>query len=146
MIDHVWTVLCSRSVIDQDSNNITLFEVLEQLTITGPPLVTGEVGVVPIACELVTLWSRTRDNQASRGYGRAVLLSPSETVIREQEYDIDLTVHARTRHRVRLHGLPIQEAGRYRFRVDVRDEGEREWRTVASVPLEVVLAPAETQA
>src|SRR3990170_8918177 len=142
MIDHIWTVLCTKSAIDRTSNNISLFEVLEQITATGAAVDAEGVAMLPVTCELVTLWSRSRDNQPCRGRARLILLSPTDAVINETEYDVDLTVYERTRHRTGINGIPVREWGRYHLRVLVRDEGEADWRTVASVPLHIILEPA----
>ena len=34
MIDHIWTVLCLRAVIDVDSQNVSIQNVLEELNLT----------------------------------------------------------------------------------------------------------------
>ncbi len=34
MIDHVWTVICSRAVIDADSNILSLQSIIEQIEIS----------------------------------------------------------------------------------------------------------------
>jgi hypothetical protein len=139
MINHIWTVLCSKSITDQESNNISLLEVLEQLTIVGPPIPS----VVPVRFEVVTLWGRSDADQPSRGHARLLFLTPSDTVIGEHEYDIDLSVYQRYRTRTVMTGLPVQEAGRHHFRVQLRDEGETEWRDVANIPLQVLLETSE---
>lgn len=139
MINHIWTVLCSKSITDQESNNISLLEVLEQLTIAGPPT----PGVVPVRFEVVTLWGRSDTDQPSRGHARLLFLTPSDTVTGEHEHDIDLSVYQRTRNRTLMTGLPVQETGRHHFRVQLRDEGETEWRDVADIPLQVSLEPSE---
>jgi hypothetical protein len=70
MIDHVWTILCSRAVIDRDTNNMSLLEVIEQLTLgDASPPVEGE-GLAPIQLELVTLWTR-REMMNQRAGGLA---------------------------------------------------------------------------
>jgi hypothetical protein len=137
MINHIWTVLCSRSIIDSETNNITLFEVLEQLTLAGPPL-AREIAI-PLHFEVVSLWSRARDDQPSRGRARLLLITPSGTVVKNQEYDIDLSVYSRSRTRVRVIGLPVPEAGHHQFCVQLRVEEETEWRDVAKIPLQIVL-------
>lgn len=139
MIDHIWTVLCTKSAIDRDSNNISLFEVLEQITAKGPAMGAEELAMIPVNCELVTIWSRSRDNRPCRGRGHLIFLSPTDAVMKEVEYDVDLTVHVRVRHRIGINGLAVREWGRHHFRVEVQDEGEQQWRTVSSVPLHILL-------
>ena len=141
MITHVWSVLCSRSVIDTESNNITLVEILEQITLQGLPPTQGDrEGVVPIHVELVTLWSRTRIDQPGQSRARTTFIRPSGPLTESvQEYPIDLREHRRLRQRTRLAGLTIREPGFHAFRVEYLDLARNEWSTVAEIPLEVAI-------
>lgn len=136
MIEHIWTVICSRSIINKETNNITLFEVLEQLNLMEPPLPLpeGTIGGIPIIFEVVTLWNRSND-EPTMGRARLQLLTPSGSVINEHEYSIDLTDHSRARAKTQVVGLPVQEFGRHQFRMQLWDEDNNQWRDVTSVPL-----------
>lgn len=140
MIVHVWTVLCSRSIIDDKSNNISLIDVLEQLAIIGF-LPT----VVPITFEVVNLWARSDVDQPSRGQARLRFLDPSGHIRGEHEYEVDLSAHQRSRTGIAIAGLPVQEAGHHHFLVQLWDEGEAEWRDVVRIPLEILFEPSERQ-
>jgi len=59
------------------------------------------------------------------------------TLLKSLEYEIDLSVHERTRMRTRIAGLPIVGAGRYIFHLEYRNEGETDWKDAAKVPLVV---------
>lgn len=142
MIDHVWTVLCSRSVTDKDTNNINLLEVIEQVTIIGTPPPEGQEGIVPIPLEVVTLWTRTRDDQSARGRARIKFVRPSGVLDRAtNEIDVDLTTHKRTRNSMKISGLPISEQGRHGFTVELWKDETQTWAEVASIPLEVGFSP-----
>lgn len=140
MIDHVWTVVCSRAVIDQDSNNVSLQNVVEQLNISGEP---GHV-VIPMSLDIVTLWARAKVEAPARGRARVTFLSPSGVATDSPfEYDIDLSEHRRYRSRGRVQPLHIEEAGRHAFRVELQKEHETGWHQVASIPLEISFTPPE---
>jgi hypothetical protein len=143
---HIWSVLCTKAVIDRDSNNITLFEVIEQFTVKLPetPPEGGE-GVIPAIFELVTLWARDYDDQPEVGQARVVLVRPNGLIDDKgaRPYEADLTAHRRTRQRMKYAGLLVREAGRHVFRVELR-HGDA-WREVAAVPL-VVNINVEQQA
>lgn len=145
MITHVWSVLCLQSIINEHTKNISLIEVLEQLTITGPPLPEGQEGAVPITFDVVSLWTREPDSQPARGSARLSLLSPTNSVIKgDVEYAVDLPDPVlRTRTVTRITGLPFRRAGIYHFRIQLREEGEAEWRDVAIIPLQIVIQPLE---
>jgi len=135
MIDHVWSVLCSHAVIDRDTNNVSIHNVLEQLNVVGEP---APDLAIPIAFEVVTLWARTTPDIAAQGTERVTMIDPQENSTTLSTLKINLAETERTRHRVIGRGLPASQPGRYRFRVDMQLEGEIEWRQVAVVPLTVV--------
>ena len=141
MIDHVWTVVCSRSVIDRDSNNVSLQNVIEQLSLRVEPVPEG---VCPIPLHVVTLWARTDLDVPARGYVRLTFLSPSsDALIGPLEAEIDLVDYRRHRTRAGFAVLPLRESGRYVFLVELRIEDEDEWQQVAAIPLEVNFVPPE---
>jgi len=144
MIDHVWTVVCSQAVIDRDTNNVSLHNVAEQITIQDRPDPDASA-LIPL--EVVTLWARSDLSIPSRGQGRFTFVSPSgKTKVGPTLFDIDLSEYRRYRTRTRLRVLPVGEPGRYIFRVDYKDENGQRWRKVAAVPLEVTFeSPEESE-
>lgn len=142
MIDHVWTVVCSRAVIDSVSNNMSLHDVIEQLTIRDEPRPDG---MLPIQLEVATLWARSDFDAPSQGCGRFTLLSPSGIVAPPFDFDVDLSKFKRTRTRLVYQGFPAREPGRHIFRVELQNEGETEWHQVAATPLEVIFVPPEAE-
>jgi hypothetical protein len=44
---------------------------------------------------------------------------------------------------VRFTSLPLAEAGRHYFRVELKNEGEEEWHEVAAVPLTLAFKPED---
>lgn len=135
MINHAWSVLCSKSAIDRETNTLNLFDVIEQITGKDVNLPS----TAPLPLELVSLWTRADLNRGARGQARLIVLEPNTNQREPKELSIDLTEFHRLRTRLRMGGFRITERGQYIFRVDLRVEGQDEWREVARVPLEVVL-------
>ena len=143
MIDHVWTVLCSRAVIDKDSNNASLETALEIVTVMGAPLPQA---MLPIPFDVMTAWIRADPDIPCRGKMRLVFVLPSgETFGSPIEAEIDLTGNERHRQKVHFPGLPVAEAGRHIARVELQNEGESEWHQVAAVPLTIIFKPPEEE-
>jgi hypothetical protein len=140
MVDHIWTVFCTRSVIDKGSNNISLFEVLEKISVVGE--VQGgkdnkeATPVIPVNAHLVTLWARENPSVPEKGRARIIFESPSQKPLFKTNYEINLTSGLRTRTRGNISALPVPESGWYRFSVEL-STGSGSWQKVASVPLEV---------
>jgi len=141
----IWAVLCQTSVIDKETNNLSLFNVIEEITIpaeppTGPvegqPVLQGIAAVV----DIVTLWARSNPDVPERGYGRLQFSSPSDQGVMIPrvlgEYEVDLSRYLRLRHRTRMAGFPITGQGMYRFVIDSKSE-DGDWETMFEVPLRV---------
>lgn len=142
MIEHVWTVVCSRVVVDKESNNLSIQNVLERVTIQGEPMPET---LLPMPFEVVTMWTRTDPDKPARGSMRMQMLFPSGEVFETREADITMLKHLTYRIKNLFSGLPIAEAGRHLFTVELRNEGEEKWRQVAVVPLMITFKPPEEE-
>ncbi len=137
MIEHIWTVLCSRAVIDSETNNVSIQDVIEQITINAEP---AEDGFLPIPFELITLYIRKESNTPIKGNDRVTFMTPSGKAEVVSEGTIDLSSAERFRHRVKFPGVPLREAGRYYFIIDIKKDND-EWEKVATIPLTIAFQP-----
>lgn len=146
MIDHVWTVVCSRAVIDKESNNVSLQNVLEQLVVSKKAqsdageleIDTSSKFVLPYRFMVISLWSRSDLKEGVIGYGRVKLYSPdNELLIEPKIFEINLHNFRRFRSRGVFPGFPIQGPGKYTFSVEFRIDEETQWKEVSRVPIEV---------
>ena len=140
MIDHVWSVLCETSLLDQDSKLISLINVLEQLTIPEVPAPDKEL---PIVVNLVSTWVRSDLNVPSQGQSQINFVSPSGNVLQVLANNIDLTKYERLRARGQFRGLKLPEEGQYHFDVEFREDDQHDWSKVASVPLKIIFKSNE---
>ena len=137
MIEHIWSVLCSRSVIDSETNNVSIQDVVEQITINAEP---AKNGFLPFPLELITLWGRKKVDEPTKGTERVSFVTPSgkSTVISES--NIDLSKAERHRQKVKFPGLPLGEGGRYYFKVEFKEDSD-EYFEVAAIPLTIQFQP-----
>lgn len=144
MINHVWSVLCSQSITNSQTNNLSLIEILEQLTITGSPLSEEQEVTIPAFFDVVSLWVREPRDQLADGFTRILFLSPANETLRDSgEHRIDLSEYQRARTIIRIQGFTIRGAGVYHLVVQMRDQEEMNWQSVARLPLEIRIQPAE---
>jgi len=130
MIKHIWSVLCGSSSIDNESNKVSLFNILENLTIYGDPeQVTG----IPINVEILTLWERLYE-EPCEGFMRIILINPHEIASQPFEFNIDLKEAHFHRTRMAITGLPLSGPGRYVYQVAYK-EGETNWQIAAELPI-----------
>jgi hypothetical protein len=141
MIEHVWTVVCSRAVVDRFSNNVSIQNVIEQFSVRAEP---KPGALIPVPFEVMTLWARSDFSVPASGTERLTLYSPSGVKIGERVSSLDLTGNVRRyRTRTTFDGLPAGEPGRYVFQVELQEENKDEWYGVATVPLEVIFEQPE---
>jgi hypothetical protein len=143
---HVWSVLSTTSLIDQTSNNVSLLEVLEQVTLfvdIDPPL--DERIVFPLQASLTTMWWRSEMNTPESFRMRVNIVGPSGPVPETFEQQVDLIDFRRSRNTYSYRGIPYLGFGIYEFSIEVLDEGKGIWQQMASVPLEIIKQPPNVE-
>lgn len=138
-MDHVWTVFCSRSLVDADTKQLSLIDTIEKVTVTAlPGKQIPANSAVELSCSLVSLWTRSDFDVPESGLCRVRLFGPDGQEIEPAEpmlYDADLTDKRRLRTQVRLQGLPLGIPGRYVFQTETFVEPG--WVEVARTPYEL---------
>lgn len=139
---HIWSVLCSKSVVDKKSNNISLFEVLEEIHITtNQPDFGGETEVVValMPAHWVSLWSRSNPGVPEKAIIKDTIKLPSGKILGEHESEINLLNNRRIRITRSVPVPPAKEEGLYIFETRVRDKDNKRWTKVSEVTLELIL-------
>lgn len=137
MLRHVWSVLCTKTVIDVETNNISLFEVIEQLQVRRPLAGKGNARFHvenPFGFQWVSLWTRAEHDKATQGHARDRVFDPSGALAFGGEYEVDLRQKPRTRVR-RTVSTVFKASGRYEFCTEVKSG--RTWKEVSRIPLTV---------
>ena len=138
MIDHISTLICLQSLVNEETKNITLVEIIEQFNIATILLSHENQSIILKDFELVSFWSRKSKDQPSEGSGRLCLISPSGNTLIQKEYEIDLSNNLRCNAIFKINGLEIQEEGDYEFRIQLIEKGKTKWKTVGKVLLPVI--------
>jgi hypothetical protein len=147
-IKHIWSVLCRRSVIDGQSNNLSLFDVFEQIGINidqpANDLKNGEFldnlpRVLPYEYSLVTFWTREEaDNGTLKMDIKLEIVDPKGAVIKDQVFETEIPEgNRRMRHLTKLTHLFLTSSGVYCFKIMYRSTGAKEYTLAAELPLEV---------
>ena len=143
MLTHVWSVLCRSSSVDRDSNNISLYEVFEELTV--------DIGVkkgaqepkefnIPVEYEVVSLWTKDNTNKHVKAEVKIEVVNPADKKNKEFINSFEMPEKMkRMRYRLRIRGLGISSPGYYKFFVYVKEAGEESFRKVAELPLQINL-------
>ena len=141
-IQHVWTVLCRESVINAETNNISLLDTLESITVSfgeGTKVKKGNKISVPIMYELVTLWELTGSiNGEVLVDMEYSLIDPVGNVLIFQPVNVKFPKNKnRIRYRQKFSGFPFTEPGRYLLQIKSKMADSDEYKITAEVPIEV---------
>ena len=72
-VKHIWSVLCESSVVDQQTNNVSIHKVLEQLNIDltlknkdskENKIDTNQIVAITFPFQIVSLWQRINPKKA----------------------------------------------------------------------------------
>lgn len=143
-INHIWTVLCRESILNQDDNTISLIGVVEEVQgtlITQPdkPLRESDKKTIPLNLELVNTW--TKDDQKEIAIQvKVVLLDPNSTQMMSVINDsIFPSISKRLRTRLKIQGFPATVSGRYFFIISLKTKIDKDFREVSEIPVDVMI-------
>jgi hypothetical protein len=133
MIEHIWSVLCTKSLVDSDTNNISLFEIVDELTVenfTNP-------GVIKVDYEIVTLWYREKAEKKESVEYKINLVTPSGKDKGGPEVEcIFKPGILRNRSKVIFKAFPLDEIGSYKFQI-LEKKGGGKFKEVGFIPISV---------
>ncbi len=134
-MEHIWSIICSNSVIDQETNNLSLFNVIEQITIqlNNNVEMNGAV-MIPVPFEVISFFYLHKTCKESCLI-TAKVFDPQDKIIGEFENHIQISEGIdKARSRIRFNGIPFISEGIYRFRIYTNVKKEK---LVAEIPLMV---------
>lgn len=140
MAKHIWSIICTNSIINRDSNNVTLIEAVEEMQF-GPAPTPADLGdngyvMIPIAVQLVTLWERSNLSDEERFLSRLRIFDPSGRSLTPTETQREWNLEKqRIRTTIRLMSLPFSESGRYEFLLESKAIDGARWKRSAALPL-----------
>lgn len=111
----VWAMLCESSLIDIESNNVSLINVLEQF---NPPDLPA---IVQIPTTLVTHWKReTPEDHGPEVFRHRLVFENPEGARSESDWMENEIPGGRFRSRTRLGAMQLTIPGLYRILVEIQ--------------------------
>jgi|SRR3989344_3562664 len=145
-IKHIWSLVCSNSLLDGKTNNLSLFNLVEKLTLTVPKTEmdkakkTGAQGFLfPLGLEIMSRFYRQDNGETAFDY-RLRFVNPEGKTIFNSERKIAVKKHIRNlRVGTNVKAWPISGSGDYTLVVEAKEVSENRYEEIASIPLEVDL-------
>lgn len=136
MVNCLWAILCEQSIINEETGNISLIEVIDELEIPHPPE-SKEVLILNFDFELVTFWQKNADDQENEYIFRLSIIAPSGKVLLQGEQVVTFNGSAKSFLKLKFAGIPITAEGSYGFRIELPKNDKTEWENIKVVSLQV---------
>jgi len=142
----VWGLLCSISSIDQERNNISLFNVIEQFNIPIDFFTKQKEEGKPLLAmyphEVVLCWRRTLDiaisNEEILADSKIKTVDPSGKILHETLAPLKFPSGIKTlRSRFIMQGIMASSTGMYVHQVQIKLPNQDEFKTVLEIPFEI---------
>ena len=134
----LWAAICESLSVDQETNNVSLFNILEEVHFPEPPeLITEQENmvVVPVQFVLMALFGRSDTEIGERGQARLVIALPDGTEAEaDPRFEVDLESVHRARVKIDVAGIPLRGEGEYDFRIETLDQDSK-WGLLFEIPL-----------
>jgi hypothetical protein len=139
MIKHVWSVICAKSSIDNETNLISISEVLENLDLRDKVLGEDLKGVLEIKNEVVSCYFRDGEAKTAESVTQQiVVISPDGREIANNTTRVEFPIGIiRMRNRVKSDGMPVAGFGIHIYEVRLKNEVDEDFQTVARIPISV---------
>jgi hypothetical protein len=147
MVRHIWSVLCRTSIIDADTNNLTLQETYEELTIEatteGQQIEkTEHTLALPFPFEVTSLFYRSESNENEDFIVVTTFNSPQGKPLFTKEDQVKIPAgQKRTRTRLKSLMLPVTTTGTYAIKVELK-QGDST-TACSEIPLDIKLSLSE---
>jgi hypothetical protein len=139
----LWALLCQGAIVDKTTNNLSAFNIIEQVAVPVPPPDARLPEVVPVDAvpalfQFVILFGRSDPEVPELGRARLHAVKPDGIRAEPQEFEVDLQQFPRNRSMFRIPGIPATTAGDFLFLVDgLADDAN--WIELFRLPIAVVL-------
>ena len=134
---HIWSVFCRSFLEDKRTNNMSLIEVTERISFKSELSEDRPVNLpLPSPFYLISNWQRNEEGECSKYKTRLRFLSPQGEELLNLEHEVNLEEVEKMRVNGELGSVPYTENGVYEFEISYKDGND--WKTVASIPLEIV--------
>lgn len=141
MIQHIFSLACTAVSVDGPTNVLSVFNILEQLTIFAQ---VNETVQVPIMHEILSEWTRSDLAVPETGKMRIVFCSPDNVCKPQNEIEINLSESLYFRTRLAVGSIFLKDPGVYKYIIELNQGPENSWAPVATIPLSIVFASPET--
>ena len=145
-IDPLWSIVCSSTIVDKDTNGISLINIIERLKITIKASVDIEkkkekLGwyTTPINLRVASHFYR-KEQETDLSFNFQLLVVDPDNKVLGSKAEGSLAFPKKLinlRMIAALNGLPVTKSGTYYIVVRMKDVGETDYIEIRRIPIEI---------
>ena len=149
-INLFWAMVCGSSSVDQNTNNMSMFNVFEEITINNiaaqvsqnqKPAEPGQPTNVLFPHEVITVWSRTNLEQETKAEMKVEFIDPFGNILSNVNPAI-IFEKGKQRMRIilKINGLQVTIPGEYKYVISLKTASDKSLKEIANLPIVVKMA------
>lgn len=135
MINHVWTVICEQTLVNPETNNISLINTLNEIPVIK---INQEKDKYTLDKFLIcSKWHKTGDRKETFSF--KAIIADGEKVLEtatpdEMAIDSDGTMVSLN---LEVNALNVKNHGLHQIQIEYKTGAQKKWRNVATIPFHV---------
>lgn len=134
----IWAIVCEGSSTDVDNNNVSLFNIYEELHLLEPPTEEDDPDrllMLPVRFVYMASFTRSDVNHRETHEARlAIVLPDGREATADPRFTVDLESAPRSRIKIKIDTIPLAGEGEYLFQLQSLDD-HGNWRSLFETPL-----------
>ncbi|PIP28474.1 MAG: hypothetical protein COX29_00995 [Candidatus Moranbacteria bacterium CG23_combo_of_CG06-09_8_20_14_all_35_22] len=138
---HIWSILCKKSIIDAETNNINIGEVLEEITFHIPMEKDFKLPVnFNFDYEIISFWTSTVRNNEEKFYIEIEFVDPDKKILNKFEQTITFPKNKkRLRTRIKSSAITVTKGGGYLFKIKAKEKENSSFKLLTEIPLFILI-------
>lgn len=124
MARNLWSILCSKAIVEHGTGNISLIDVFDEVSLHHTRLNELESNLQPILSinmSIASLWEDDGADGLEELHYRVSITTPSDKSYKLPVQTLSLEPSARYRGLINLEGLPYGGEGKYLFSIELME-------------------------
>lgn len=135
---HIWTILCKRAILDRPTGNISLIDIIEELTVKDPQQSSEDERekIINTNFSLVSYWRKNSSDQEEINL-KIIEEAPNGKTLKSAEKRLSIP---KDKDKLRIHftfeELKVIDSGKYLIKVKRRTNQEN-YEMISEVPIDI---------
>jgi len=137
---NIWSLICSKAIIDSNSNSLSLFDCIEEVVVGFPNMeeMNKPIKNIPLIFSIVSLWVND-DTIERQEFNQIIEFFDSENKKIKEFSNIPIFEKDKKRLRTitQINGIGLTKEGKYMIIVKYKKINDKNYITASEIPLDI---------